>query len=78
MRSDLTTLEAAALLAERGIMVQAATVQKWCERGKLLGAYKVGGARGPWLIPCASVEGFQPRGPGWQLGRSRKPLKQQA
>lgn len=70
----LTTAEAAAFLAERGVRVRgnkpgARTVEAWCKRG-LLTADRIGGPRrGIYLIEQAELEKFEPP----TLGRPPKP-----
>lgn len=57
----LTTTEAAALLAERGIMVKVDTIKHWCQQGKFPNARRIGGPRrGTWLIPQGDLEAFIP------------------
>jgi len=66
----LTTDQAAALLAERGITVISRngrkapdqdTVTAWCRAQRFPGAIRIGGRRrGVWLIPRAVVETFEP------------------
>jgi hypothetical protein len=66
----LTTDQAAALLAERGITVISRsgrkapdqdTVTAWCRAQRFAGAIRIGGRRrGVWLIPRAAVETFEP------------------
>ncbi len=61
----MTTAEAAALLAERGIRVRgnkpgARTVESWCKRG-LIKADRIGGPRrGIYLIKESDLLGFEP------------------
>jgi hypothetical protein len=59
----LTTTEAAALLAERGVKgykgrgIQPDTVKRWCYQGKFPNAkHYAGSGRGVWLIPQEDVE----------------------
>lgn len=56
----LTTVEAAALLAERGVVVKADTVKHWCQQGKFPGAKAPANQRGVWLIPREDLDNFQP------------------
>lgn len=69
----LTTAEAAALLAERGVRVRgkppgARTVESWCKRG-LIKAKRVGGPRrGIYLIEEENLKDFKPP----LLGRKNK------
>ena len=64
----LTTAEAAALLAERGVTTargrapSAVDVQRWCWLGWFPGAVNTTHTRrGTWLIPREDVEVFHPR-----------------
>lgn len=58
---DLTTSQ----LADR-LLVKPATVKRWCQQRRLVGAYLDGiGNRATWLIPETALEGFvrpTPRG----------------
>jgi hypothetical protein len=62
----LTTIEAAALLSERGVMgykgqpLKADSVKRQCYRGVYPGARLItqGPGRGYWLIPDEEVEAF--------------------
>lgn len=64
----LTTIEAAALLTERGYTDRAGgpvkpdTVKHWCQRGLIPGAVneRRGPGRGFWLIPREAIDGFRP------------------
>lgn len=61
----LTTAEAAATLAVRGIQLSRATVQAYARQGKFPGAWRMGQGHGArWCIPRASVEQYQPRARG--------------
>lgn len=62
----LTTIEAAALLTERGLTdrqggpVKPDTVKHWCAQGRFPGAVneRRGPGRGFWLIPCEALDAF--------------------
>jgi len=65
----LTTDEAAALLAERGVTVKqrgqahpptARNVEKWCKDGALACERKGGPRRGVWLVSEEALTGFVP------------------
>ena len=48
-------------VAER-VGVSRRTVARWCEQGRIPGAYKVGThRRGVWVIPAQSVEDLKKR-----------------
>ena len=67
-----TTIEAAALLSERGLKdrrggpVKPDTVKHWCQQGRMPGAYQEqrGPGRGFWLIPDEALDSFTPQRPG--------------
>lgn len=45
--------------------VTPATVGRWCQKGYLPGARRVGGKmRGVWIIPASALDGFEPPKPG--------------
>ena len=64
----LTTTEAAAQLAERGVLVKgrgtdphpptARTVEAWCRSGALVCQHIGSGKRGFWLIDSTALETF--------------------
>jgi hypothetical protein len=70
--ANLTTAEAAAFLAERGVRVRgnppsARTVEAWCKKGQLP-AQRIGGPRrGIYLIKQADLKKFEPP----KLGRKK-------
>lgn len=72
MRDWLSIPEAAALLAERGIIVETDTIRRWCLRGLLAGAEQAEacGVGRRWLIPRQALLDYVPTGRGgWRGGR---------
>lgn len=77
----LTTAQAAALLAERGVRVKgkngehaptARTVEQWCRR-ELLPCDHIGeGRRGFWLVSEEALDNFTPPPMGRRKGRQGK------
>jgi hypothetical protein len=75
----LTTEEAAALLAERGVMVRqrshehpptARNIEHWCKAGVLTCERKGGPRRGVWLVAEEALEDFEPPTMGRKPGRT--------
>lgn len=71
--TPLTTAEAAALLADRGILVRdnpprTRTIEAWCKRG-VIRATRIGGPRRAiYLIDVTDLDGFEPP----VMGRRRR------
>ena len=70
----MTTAEAAAWLADRGLVLRPATLQHAALRGTLVATRTGSVRRGEWVITEAALQTFLEtyRGPGWAKGRARK------
>lgn len=84
MLATVSTLEAATLLAERGVTTSDRqsgatkpypidTIIRWCERGLLPGAAR--GPDGRWRIPVSALDTFSPPGRGRRTSPTADPYR---
>jgi hypothetical protein len=72
----VTTKQALALLAERGITVSYPTIAQWVREGRFSGARRDETERGPvWRIPLEAVQKFEPPRAGRPTANGKKGSK---